>query len=117
MKFVLMVIENEMSKHAVRENRTEHRRQLERWMAEQAKTGRLRGGEAFDTEKAPVTIRRERDGSHVVAEGPFALGNETNGGFIVVEVADRQEAIAVAKSWPTGETIEIWHVWTAKAGA
>jgi hypothetical protein len=112
MEFALMVIENETSRRNVGENRVEHRRRLAKWMTDQAHAGRLRGGEAFETEKAPVTVRRHPNGNHVVTEGPFAPGDETNGGFVVIDVASQQEAIDIAKSWPTGETIEIWAVWS-----
>ncbi len=83
-------------------------------MAEQARAGKLLGGEAFETETiGPVTVRRAGAGEVTVAEGPFAGAAETLGGFLLVDVADREEAVELAKSWPTEETIEIRPIWVA----
>ena len=49
-----------------------------------------------------------------VTEEPFAGESETLGGFLVVDVADREEAVELVKSWPTGETIEVRPIWAAE---
>jgi hypothetical protein len=65
-------------------------------------------GEAFETEHTrPVTIRRDGDGTVTVTESPFTDASETLGGYVIVDVADRAEAVELAKTWPTGETIEV----------
>lgn len=77
-------------------------------MAEQGQAGKLLAGEAFETaETKPVTVRFGEDGQAAITEEPFAPGSETLGGYVVVEVADREEAVELAKNWPTGETIEV----------
>ena len=112
MKFALVIIETEDSRRHIRENRGVHRARIEAWMAEQAQAGKLVGGEAFETERiAPVTVRRTGAGEANVAEGPFAGESETLGGYLLVEVADRDEAVALARSWPTAETIEVRPIW------
>ncbi len=83
-------------------------------MTEQGRAGKLVSGEAFETDETrPVTVRFDSDGSATVTEEPFVEGSETLGGFVVVEVADRDEAVELAKSWPTGETIEVRPIWSA----
>jgi hypothetical protein len=42
-----------------------------------------------------------------VIDGPFLEGNELIGGYAEIEVADLDEALAVAKAWPGGGAVEI----------
>lgn len=115
MKFALVIIENERSRRSVATDRAKHNESLRAWMAEQGRAGKLVGGEAFETdETGPVTVRFDADVSTTVTEEPFVQGSETLGGFVVVEVADRDEAVELAKSWPTGETIEVRPLWSAE---
>lgn len=44
---------------------------------------------------------RVRDGRTEVTDGPFAQAKEYVGGYFLVEVADREEALAVAAGWPS----------------
>ena len=112
MKFALVVIETEDSRRHIRENRADHRARIEAWMAEQAQAGVLVGGEAFETESmGPVTVRRDNEGNATVTEEPFAGTDETLGGYLLIEVTNRDDAVAVAKSFPTEETIEVRPVW------
>jgi hypothetical protein len=114
MRFALVTIETDDSRRHSREHRADHRARIEAWMSEQARSGTLVGGEAFDTEQLePVTVRRDPSGKVTVTEGPFAGDHETLGGYLLVEVADRDEAVDLAKSWPTGETIEVRPIWPA----
>ena len=114
MKFALVIIETEESKRTILEDRANHRQSIEAWMAEQGQAGKLVGGEAFETEETgPVTVRRDGLGKITVTEEPFSGESETLGGFILVDVANREEAVELAKTWPTGETIEVRPVWAA----
>nr|WP_281260740.1 YciI family protein [Murinocardiopsis flavida] len=107
-----MSMESPASRRSIREDRERHRKRIEGWMRDQAEAGTLVGGEAFETESVgPVTVRSDAAGRTTVTEGPFAPGEETLGGFVLVEVADRAEAIRAAESWPTGETIEVRPIW------
>ncbi len=115
MKVALVTIENEQSRQSIATDGAKHNERLGAWMAEQGQAGKLVSGEAFETEEiGPVTVRFGSDGSATVTEGPFVEGSETLGGFVVVEVADRDEAVELAKSWPTGETIEIRPLWSTE---
>ncbi|WP_172639393.1 YciI family protein [Streptomyces tailanensis] len=59
-------------------------------------------------------MRREDDGIPKATEGPFSDGEETLGGYVLVEVADRDAAVDIAKTWPTPETFEVRPLWTAE---
>ena len=114
MRFALVTIETEQSRRSITDHRDKHRGQITAWMSEQAQAGKLVGGEAFETETAaPVTVRRDPLGAVTVTEAPFCGDSETLGGFLLIDVADRDEAVELAKTWPTGETIEVRPIWVA----
>lgn len=43
----------------------------------------------------------------VVTDGPFLEGKEGIGGFALIEVADLDEALRMARTWPARGTVEI----------
>lgn len=49
---------------------------------------------------ATATSVRVRDGKRIVTDGPFAETREVLGGFYLIDVADRDEAVAVAARQP-----------------
>jgi hypothetical protein len=105
-RFALVVIENDGSRAAARSDRTAHRHRIEQWLEAQAAT--VVAVEAFETEDVgPVTVRPVDPDRVVVLQRPFAGGEETLGGFVVVDVPAQDDAVDLAKSWPTGETIEV----------
>ena len=62
--------------------------------------GVLRGGNALHPTGVATSVRGESSGSFAVTDGPFAETKEALGGFYLVEAADLDEAIAVAKDVP-----------------
>ncbi|WP_252375131.1 MULTISPECIES: YciI family protein [unclassified Nonomuraea] len=59
---------------------------------------------------APVhtaTTVRMGEGEPVVTDGPYAEGKEVVSGFAEVEVADLDEALKIARSWPACPVVEI----------
>lgn len=66
-----------------------------------------------DSEAGPYAITTGPDGAlwftlvHSGRVGRLVPGEETPGGWFVVDVADRAEAVELARSLPTPETIEI----------
>ena len=61
---------------------------------------RLRDGSALQPTTTATSIRRDRSGGFAVTDGAFAETKEALGGYYVVEAADLDEAIAVAKRVP-----------------
>lgn len=113
MKFALIILETDASRQHIREHRDDHRSAIESWVSELAQSGKLLGGEAFETEAlGPVTVRRNGD-VVTVEEAPFCGSAETLGGYFIVEADDRDAAITLARTWPAQETIEIRPVWSA----
>jgi hypothetical protein len=75
-----------------------------------------RRARVFGTRLRPVvdaTTVRVRGGETVVSDGPFAETKDFVGGFVVLECADLDEAIAIAAGHPYARrgSIEIRPVW------
>jgi hypothetical protein len=60
----------------------------------------LRGGNALQPTGTATSIRKDSAGSFAVTDGPFAETKEALGGYYLIEAADLDEAIAVAKQVP-----------------
>ena len=97
----------------------ERRAEVERtiaWFREHGTAGRIVGGEELGEARHARTVR-----GSMVTDGPFAETKEHLGGFIVLEVADEQEAVRVAQGWPglewAGDGVELRPVGDAMADA
>jgi hypothetical protein len=86
--------------------------QVGRWFAENRRriggTNQLRGPETA------TSVRFGAGGTPVVTDGPFLEGKEQIGGYAEVEVADLDDALEMAKTWPGRGTVEIRPVVTAR---
>ncbi|MFC5833588.1 YciI family protein [Nonomuraea insulae] len=108
MRYVLMFIETEQfAKQLGAMGELEQRAAYEavgRWFAENADKI------THHTHLAPVhtatTVRLDQ-GEPVVTDGPFVEGKEVVSGFAEVEVADLDEALRLARSWPACPIVEI----------
>jgi hypothetical protein len=60
----------------------------------------LRGGQALQPTATATTIRKDDSGGFAVTDGPFVETKEALGGYYVIEAADLDEAIALAKQVP-----------------
>jgi len=72
-----------------------------RWWDEQVRKGVITGGRELRPSGTARTVRRV-NGRLIVTDGPFIEAKEQVGGYAVIEVADLDEAIRVAKTWPAG---------------
>ena len=66
----------------------------------QANATALRGGNALQPTSTATSIRRGPSGDVAVTDGPFAETKEALGGYYLIEAADLDEALAVAKQVP-----------------
>ena len=67
----------------------------------------LRGGNALTPPSQATSIRADSSGRLVVSDGPFLETKEGIGGYYLVEAADLDEAIALAKQVPAASGVEI----------
>ncbi|MDQ1706115.1 MAG: hypothetical protein QOF18_2481 [Frankiaceae bacterium] len=66
----------------------------------EANGAKLRGGNALQPVSSATSIRTDAAGKVAVTDGPFAETKEALGGFYIIEAADLDEAIAIAKQVP-----------------
>ena len=58
------------------------------------------GGHALEPTTTATSIRQNDGGDYTVTDGPFAETKEALGGYYLLEAADLDEAIALAKQVP-----------------
>jgi len=73
-----------------------------------AQAGKLVAAEQLVPTTAATSLRT-RNGETLITDGPFAEAREALGGFYLVNVANLDEALAIAKSLPAADygTIEV----------
>jgi hypothetical protein len=67
-------------------------------------------GGALSAQDTATTLRPGPDGP-VVTDGPFIELKEGIGGYYVIDVADRVEAVEVAKHCPMASATELRPIW------
>lgn len=72
---------------------------VEKWVAENDAAGRRLDGSVLGSTSSATTVR-VRNGELLVSDGPFAETKEVIVGFDVLECADLDEAIEVARNHP-----------------
>jgi hypothetical protein len=61
-----------------------------------------------------TSVRFGPEGSAVVTDGPFLEGKEGIGGYAEIDVAELDEALRTARTWPGRGTVEIRPVVTRR---
>jgi hypothetical protein len=85
--------------------------QVGRWFAENRT--RIGGTNQLDGPQTATSVRFGTGDKPVVTDGPFLEGKEQIGGYAEIEVADLDEALEMARTWPGRGTVEIRPVMTA----
>jgi hypothetical protein len=63
--------------------------------------GSLRGGNALHATSSATSIRHDKSGKVAVTDGAFVETKEALGGYYLIEAADLDEALAIAKDVPS----------------
>ncbi|WP_280234326.1 YciI family protein [Nocardia cyriacigeorgica] len=109
MKYVLMFCETEQwEKDWEAMDQAERDRgfgQVQAWLARYsdqiAHNRKLAGPETA------TTVRLDGERAPLITDGPFVEGKEVVSGYVEVEVADLDEAIGMARTWPGCPLVEI----------
>ena len=80
------------------------------WFAEHR--SRIGGANQLQGPQAATSVRFGADGPPVVMDGPYLEGKEAIGGYAEIDVADLDEALRMARTWPGRGTVEIRPVMT-----
>jgi hypothetical protein len=105
MKYMLMFASNGGSDDAVpaQELQAIYARVGEWWTTHSA-SGALQGGHQLQPASTATTVE-PRTG--VVTDGPFLEAKESIGGYGIVEAPDLDTVIAMVKTWPASDKVEI----------
>ena len=79
--------------------------QVGRWFAENRT--RIGGSNQLAERQTATSVSFGSGASPVVTDGPFLEGKEQIGGYAEITVADLDEALEMAKTWPGRGTVEI----------
>ena len=83
-----------------------------KFMEEMGKRGVLQGGERLQPTSTAATVQ-VRNGRVLTSDGPFAETKEQLGGYFLVDVKDRNEALEIAAKIPGARlgTIVVRPIW------
>ncbi|MQA63695.1 MAG: hypothetical protein GEU86_19990 [Actinophytocola sp.] len=109
MKYVLMFCETEQwEKDWEAMDQAERDRGFERvqaWLAENS--DKILHHRKLTGPETATTIRLDGSVEPIVTDGPLVEGKEVISGYAEVEVADLDEAIRMARTWPACPLVEI----------
>jgi hypothetical protein len=98
-EYLVLIYEDEAS-WAATDEATSREIHAEHGVFYDANQAALSGGNALAPSAAATSIRRDGAGELTVTDGPFVETKEALGGYYLIEAADLDEAIAVAKQVP-----------------
>lgn len=108
MKYVLLFVDTEQFSNELQAmdpaERDRAYGRVRQWMADNA--DKIRGGSKLQPPHTATTVRLEGN-EPVVTDGPFVEGKEVVSGYVEVDVADLDEALRMARSWPGCPVVEI----------
>lgn len=76
-----------------------------RWFAEHG--AKLGPGNQLQPPHTATTVHLQSKGEPIIHDGPFIEGNEVISGYVEINVADLDEALRLARSWPGGGAVEV----------
>ena len=101
MKFMCLAYEEEAKLNALSEDEWDAlRTETIAYVEDLRASGRLVSTYALQAVRKAATVR-VRGGQRSVTDGPFAEAKEVIGGFFLIDVNDRDEALEVAARWPS----------------
>ena len=107
MKYILLFCGNEERWDTMPEaERNGMYARIGEWWGSHSAAGKIFGGEELQPVTTATTVRHNGD-STVVTDRPFIEAKETVGGFALIDVANLDEAIELAKTWPAKGLVEI----------
>jgi hypothetical protein len=76
------------------------------WWSHYRRAGKMLTGAQLMAPRTATTVRFG-EGDPVIRDGPFSPEPEAVGGYGIIDVADLDEALGIALSWPAGGYVEI----------
>ena len=107
MKYMMLIAGNEDEEAAEDQPATAAYQRIVEWWNGHEAAGRIVEGYQLEPSSTATTVRIGTNGGTTVTDGPFAEGKEMLGGYAILDVADLDEALSLAASWPRSSTLEI----------
>ncbi|MGH2381612.1 MAG: YciI family protein [Candidatus Limnocylindria bacterium] len=107
MKYMMLIAGSEDEDTTSDEASTAVYQRIVEWWNGHERAGRIVEGHQLEPSSTATTVRVQPDGGTIVNDGPFAEGKEMVGGYAVLDVADLDEALSLAASWPAPSVLEI----------
>ena len=108
MKYVLLFCGNPQDAAAWEamsdETRAQQYEKVGQWFGQHS--DKIRGTSELQPAHTATSVHFDASGKPLVTDGPFLEGTEVVGGYALIEVADLDEALGMAKTWPGG-SVEI----------
>ena len=104
--YLLLFHSNDWWKELGREELEKYLAQNNAWLEKLMTTGQAKGGQALGRTGTIVSSKNGR----TVTDGPFAESKEVIGGYLLLDVATFEEAVAIAKTAPMlahGTSVEV----------
>jgi len=109
MQYMLLIMEppGQRLERSEEEGRQLYERML-RFSAELRSRGVLIGSESLQSDTNAVRVR-VRNGKPTLIDGPFAEAKEMVGGYFLIDCADKDQAVAIARECPAAAwaTVEV----------
>ncbi|HSH43908.1 MAG TPA: YciI family protein [Arenicellales bacterium] len=99
MKYLCLICAEKVMEHMSETEAARHFKDYEKYLDEIRQSGHFVAGNRLKPVDTATTLR-VRDGRVTVTDGPFAETKEQLGGYIVIEAADLDDALAVAAGIP-----------------
>ena len=114
MKYLMRIIHANPETFAAlsKDERNQIHRECGAWHEELEKRGQTLFAAALQPADTATTLR-EAGGKLIITDGPFVETKEVLGGFEVLECADLDEAMTIAKRFPAlkaGAAVEVWPI-------
>lgn len=109
MKYILLfgndTGQQEMWENMPEDVKTQAYAAISRWFDENG--SKITGGYELQSPSTATTVRFNGSGEPTITDGPFIEGNEVIGGYAEIEVADLDEALQLARTWPGRGLVEV----------
>lgn len=99
-QYAILIYEDEASRAAAAGQEATDQTVKEHAAFAEEHAGALRGGSALHPIGTATSVRKDASGGFAVTDGAFAETKEALNGYYLIEAADLDEAVAVAKQVP-----------------
>ena len=100
MKYMMLLTQAEWVNSGPEDVRQRHYANIGEWWGKLAGDGKIVEGHQLQGPETATTVVLNGRGETTVHDGPFMEAKETIGGYGVLDVADLDEALAIARSFP-----------------